>query len=76
VVAEGVETEEELAFVRELGCDYAQGYLFSKPLHPHDFETWMDDRETQPWSDAPGIAEADNRAARTAPRGLQPNPRA
>ncbi|WP_394144262.1 EAL domain-containing protein [Vibrio atypicus] len=31
VVAEGVETEEELNVVRELGADYVQGYLFAKP---------------------------------------------
>ncbi|MEI6450810.1 MAG: EAL domain-containing protein [Actinomycetes bacterium] len=32
VVAEGVETPEELAFVREHGCDQVQGFLFSRPL--------------------------------------------
>ncbi len=32
VVAEGVETEGQLAFLRALGCDYAQGYRFSRPL--------------------------------------------
>jgi diguanylate cyclase (GGDEF)-like protein/PAS domain S-box-containing protein len=32
VVAEGVETEEQLRLVKELGCDYGQGYLFARPL--------------------------------------------
>ena len=32
VVAEGVETEGQLAFLRERGCDHFQGYLFSRPL--------------------------------------------
>ncbi|MFL5380884.1 MAG: putative bifunctional diguanylate cyclase/phosphodiesterase [Longimicrobiaceae bacterium] len=34
VIAEGVETPAQLAEVRELGCDYAQGYLLSRPLPP------------------------------------------
>jgi len=32
VVAEGVETEEQLCSLRQLGCDYIQGFLFSKPV--------------------------------------------
>jgi EAL domain-containing protein (putative c-di-GMP-specific phosphodiesterase class I) len=32
VVAEGVETREQLALLRELGCEYGQGFLFSKPV--------------------------------------------
>jgi EAL domain-containing protein (putative c-di-GMP-specific phosphodiesterase class I) len=32
VVAEGVETQEQSEFLRELGCDQIQGYFFSKPI--------------------------------------------
>jgi len=32
VVAEGVETKEQLKYLKELSCDYAQGYYFNKPL--------------------------------------------
>jgi diguanylate cyclase (GGDEF)-like protein len=37
VIAEGVETAEQLAFLRSLGCDQYQGYLCSPPLPPADF---------------------------------------
>ncbi|MOA50961.1 Phytochrome-like protein cph2 [compost metagenome] len=32
VVAEGVEDQAQLEYLRSQGCDYGQGYLFSKPL--------------------------------------------
>ena len=38
VVAEGVETESQLKLLRQLGCSVVQGYYFSRPLHPADFE--------------------------------------
>ncbi|MHB1083309.1 MAG: putative bifunctional diguanylate cyclase/phosphodiesterase [Thiobacillus sp.] len=41
VVAEGVETSEQLAFLREARCDQAQGYFISRPMDAAAFEVWM-----------------------------------
>ena len=38
VVAEGIETESELAFLRRLNCEQGQGYLFSRPVPPSVLE--------------------------------------
>ncbi|MCG7983234.1 MAG: EAL domain-containing protein [Candidatus Thiodiazotropha lotti] len=42
VVAEGVETEAQWQFLRNSGCDYAQGYYFSQPLTVSDFTDHLD----------------------------------
>ena len=44
VVAEGVETEEQLDFVRHCGCHEAQGYFLSKPLPMLQFEKFARER--------------------------------
>ena len=41
VVAEGVETEEQMKALREIGCDMVQGYLFSPPVPPEKFEPFL-----------------------------------
>ncbi|MAD45266.1 MAG: GGDEF domain-containing protein [Oceanospirillaceae bacterium] len=41
VLAEGVETEGQLKFMQENGCDNFQGYYFSKPLSHNDFSRWI-----------------------------------
>jgi EAL domain-containing protein (putative c-di-GMP-specific phosphodiesterase class I) len=41
VVAEGVETKEQLKILNELGCDYIQGYYFSKPLAGADLVNYI-----------------------------------
>ena len=40
VVAEGVETEKQYKILKGLGCDYIQGFYFSKPLNKEDFEKY------------------------------------
>jgi len=40
VVGEGIESEEAMNFLRNHGCDEAQGFLFSEPLPAAEFESW------------------------------------
>jgi len=45
VQAEGVETEEQLHLLREIGCDTVQGYLTGRPMPPEEFEQILRTRE-------------------------------
>ncbi|MBR5741624.1 MAG: EAL domain-containing protein [Firmicutes bacterium] len=47
VIAEGVETEKQLQLLKELGCDVVQGYYFSKPVPPEEFERFIRERKEQ-----------------------------
>ncbi|MDD5389192.1 MAG: EAL domain-containing protein [Gallionellaceae bacterium] len=48
VVAEGVESEAQLAYLRRLGCDEIQGYFFSYPLPESDYLTLLSEDKTLP----------------------------
>ena len=49
ITAEGVETEQQLNFLLDIGCDEIQGYFFSRPLSPDDFRSFLDAfDQTQP----------------------------
>jgi EAL domain-containing protein (putative c-di-GMP-specific phosphodiesterase class I) len=41
IVAEGVETEEQLHLLKQFNCDVVQGYIFSKPLNSAEFEKFI-----------------------------------
>ena len=55
VVAEGVETKEQLDQLMDIGCDYAQGYYFSKPVTCDVFEHLLKEEKIV------GITELKNR---------------
>ena len=48
VVAEGVETEDQLAFLRKHRCDEMQGFLFSPPVEPEEFQKLLVRRQPLP----------------------------
>jgi sensor c-di-GMP phosphodiesterase-like protein len=41
VVAEGIETEQQRELLRKAGCDFGQGFIFSKALPPEEFEAYL-----------------------------------
>jgi EAL domain-containing protein (putative c-di-GMP-specific phosphodiesterase class I) len=47
ITAEGVETRAQQDWMQQLGCDSAQGYLFSRPLTPEEFaRIYVEQRDT------------------------------
>jgi diguanylate cyclase (GGDEF)-like protein len=65
VVAEGIETPEQLAVVRALGCDRGQGYLFSAPVPPDEVCGLL----TEPFPVSTGDVEGAGRPAGGRPTG-------
>lgn len=56
VIAEGVETEEQLAYLRQHGCDQMQGYFFSPPLAADAFEQLLREERALPVQDTAVMA--------------------
>ena len=48
VIAEGVDRAEQVEFLKSVGCDYIQGFYYSKPLPAADYEKLISDQEEQP----------------------------
>lgn len=44
IVAEGVETEAQADYLKALGCDFVQGFLYARPMSEHDLRQWLSAR--------------------------------
>ena len=60
VTAEGVETEAQLHFLMQSGCDVAQGYLIGTPLAPETLKPWSDEWAGR-WTDYQDASSRSNR---------------
>lgn len=47
LVAEGIETKEQMELLKQFHCEMVQGYYFSKPLTIDEFEKWKDTMQKQ-----------------------------
>jgi hypothetical protein len=58
VVAEGVETQEQYLVLKAMGCEYVQGYYFSKPVPPEDFDRFLTERAEVQYEATPATRKA------------------
>lgn len=48
VIVEGVETEQQVDFLKEIGCDFVQGYYFGKPMAVEEYVSLMEEKKIIP----------------------------
>jgi hypothetical protein len=58
VVAEGVETQEQYLVLKAMGCEYVQGYYFSKPVPPEEFDRFLKERAEVQYEATPATRKA------------------
>ena len=46
VVAEGIETEQQLAYLQDLGCEFGQGFLIARPMDPDAVPAFLSERSS------------------------------
>lgn len=51
VIAEGVETEEQVTMLRQMGCDIVQGFFFARPMPVDDFEKYVEEYPCEDFSE-------------------------
>ena len=68
VIAEGVETEAQMNALRDMGCDIVQGYYFSRPVAPEEYEAFIEKKKRRALApeDEERDAAAESAAARNA----------
>ena len=59
VIAEGVETEGQMNALRRVGCDYVQGYYFSRPVPADEYEKFLIERKNLDIDPVESLKEAD-----------------
>jgi diguanylate cyclase (GGDEF)-like protein len=65
VLAEGVESPEQLDFLARQGCDFAQGYLIARPMNEEAYHAYLKDRQAQgEAADSSAIREIKTRTGR------------
>ncbi|MGE0629436.1 MAG: EAL domain-containing protein, partial [Hyphomicrobiaceae bacterium] len=75
VVAEGVEQQPDVGFLRSIGCEYAQGFYYGGPMNPRDVEKMLRQiRKSEHKLHRVGLFRTKSRSERKAARARQPEP--